>query len=163
MPTIAQSVFFVGAIFGGLLFGWIADRYGRIPSLVCTNMVGAIAGIATAFTNNFWTFTICRFFVGFAFDSAFTIMYILGKSMFWIIFFAELTKFWLLIVLEYVGPSYRTFIANMSIALFFGTAACAVPWIAFYLSNWKLIAICTSVPLLLSIFTPWIVPESARY
>lgn len=66
-------------------------------------------------------------------------------------------------MLEYVGPSYRTFIANMSIALFFGTAACTIPWIALYLNDWRLMAICTSAPLLLSIFTPWIVPESARY
>lgn len=70
---------------------------------------------------------------------------------------------YLFIVLEYVGPRYRTFIANMSIALFFGTGACAIPWIALYLNNWKLLSICTSVPLLLSIFTPWVVPESARY
>ncbi len=65
---------------GGLLFGRIADRYGRIPSLMASNTVGAVAGIATAFTNDIWSFTVCRFFVGFAFDSCFTIMYILGKD-----------------------------------------------------------------------------------
>lgn len=80
LPTIAQSVFFIGAIVGGLLFGWIADRYGRIPSLVATNVIGAVFGIATAFTNDIWSFTVCRFFVGFAFDNCFTIMYILGEG-----------------------------------------------------------------------------------
>lgn len=66
---------------GGLLFGWIADRYGRIPSLMGANVLGAVAGIGTAFTHDFWSFTVCRFFVGFAFDNCFTLMYILGKAM----------------------------------------------------------------------------------
>lgn len=61
LPTIAQSVFFAGAVFGGLIFGWIADRYGRIPSLVGSNVVAGLAGIATAFSYNFFTFTVCRF------------------------------------------------------------------------------------------------------
>ncbi|KAG4067767.1 hypothetical protein HA402_005539 [Bradysia odoriphaga] len=143
LPTIAQSVFFVGAIVGGLIFGRIADRYGRVPSLMAANVVGAVGGIATAFTNDFWSFTICRFFVGFAFDNCFMIMYIL--------------------VMEYVGPRYRTFIGNMSIALFFGTMACLIPWIAIYVGDWKLLSIYTSAPLLLVLLTPWVVPESARW
>ena len=65
-------------------------------------------------------------------------------------------------MLEYVGPRYRTFVANMSIALFFTFAACILPWIAYYLANWKLLALVTSLPLLLSVLTPLAVPESAR-
>lgn len=79
-PAIAQSVFFVGAIVGGLLFGWVADRFGRIPAVVGSNMFGFLAGVLTAFSHDFWTFTICRFFLGFAFDNCFTMMYILGEA-----------------------------------------------------------------------------------
>lgn len=79
LPTIAQSIFFIGAIFGGLIFGWIADQYGRIPALIGSNVMGFLAGVATAFTNTFWQFALCRFFVGFAFDNCFTMMYILGN------------------------------------------------------------------------------------
>uniref|UniRef100_A0A182QEZ0 Major facilitator superfamily (MFS) profile domain-containing protein n=1 Tax=Anopheles farauti TaxID=69004 RepID=A0A182QEZ0_9DIPT len=143
LPTLAQSIFFLGAIVGGLLFGWIADRYGRIPALAGCNLVGFAAGVATAFVGNFWQFSLCRFLVGFAFDNCFTMMYIL--------------------VLEYVGPKWRTFVANMSIALFFTTASCALPWIAYYLADWKTFAIVTSAPLALAILTPVLVPESARW
>ncbi|XP_011305803.1 organic cation transporter protein [Fopius arisanus] len=143
LPTISQSIFFVGAIFGGLIFGFIADRYGRIPALVGCNIVGCIAGCFTALATNFWLFTLCRFFVGFAFDNCFTMMYIL--------------------VLEYVGPKWRTFVANMSIALFFTFAACILPWIAYFLADWRMTCIATSLPLLLAIATPWFVPESARW
>ncbi|XP_031842357.1 organic cation transporter protein-like isoform X1 [Nomia melanderi] len=143
LPTTAQSVFFIGAIFGGLIFGWIADQYGRIPALIGANMMGFIAGVATAFSNSFWQFTLCRFFVGFAFDNCFTMMYIL--------------------VLEYVGPKWRTFVANMSIAMFFTFAACVLPWIAYFLADWRMTCIATSVPLVLAIVTPWLIPESARW
>ncbi|XP_034244931.1 organic cation transporter protein [Thrips palmi] len=143
LPNVAQSVFFGGAIVGGLLFGWVADRWGRVPALVGSNMVGLAAGIATAWAGSFWVFALCRFFVGFAFDNCFTMMYIL--------------------VLEYVGPKWRTFVANMSIAIFFTMAASLLPWLAYWLADWRLLCIATSAPLLLAALTPWLVPESARW
>ncbi|KZC09853.1 Organic cation transporter protein [Dufourea novaeangliae] len=143
LPTAAQSIFFIGAIFGGLIFGWIADQYGRIPALIGSNLMGFLAGVATAFSQSFWQFTLCRFFVGFAFDNCFTMMYIL--------------------VLEYVGPKWRTFVANMSIAMFFTFAACILPWIAYWLADWRMTCIATSVPLVLAVVTPWVIPESARW
>ncbi|KAG4075818.1 hypothetical protein HA402_003644 [Bradysia odoriphaga] len=143
LPTIAQSLFFLGAITGGLSLGWIADRFGRVPALVAANVVGGAAGIITAFANSFWTFTVCRYFAGFAFDNCFTLMYIL--------------------VLEYVGPKWRTFVANMCTAIYFGIGALVMPWIAFYVNDWKMLTIVLSAPLLFAIFTPWLVPESARW
>ncbi|GLH08678.1 Organic cation transporter protein [Gryllus bimaculatus] len=93
LPTVAQALFFCGSMVGGLVFGWIADRYGRVPALVGTNMIGFVAGLATYFVTNFWQFCVCRFVLGLAFDNCFTMMYIL--------------------VLEYVGLKWRTFVANM--------------------------------------------------
>ncbi|XP_028178927.1 carcinine transporter-like isoform X1 [Ostrinia furnacalis] len=141
--TTAQAVFFCGAIVGGLIFGWIADKYGRVPALLGTNMAGFLAGVGTAFSNSFWSFCLCRFLVGLAYDNCFVIMYI--------------------IVLEYVGPKWRTFVANMSIAVYFTFAACLLPWIALGVADWKVYTLITSVPLALSILTPWVVPESARW
>lgn len=79
LPSIAQAVFFCGAILGGLVFGWVADKHGRIPAIVGTNIIGFAAGIATAFCYTFWEFCVCRFLVGMAFDNCFTMMYILGE------------------------------------------------------------------------------------
>lgn len=143
LPSIAQAIFFVGAIVGGLLFGWIADRYGRVSALLGTNMMGFIGGVATASVSNFWGFCVCRFLVGMAFDNCFTMMYIL--------------------VLEYVGPKWRTFVANMSIAIFFTFATCILPWMAWYIADWRVLSLVTSVPLVISIFAPWVLPESARW
>lgn len=66
-------------------------------------------------------------------------------------------------MLEYVGPKWRTFVANMSIAIFFTIASCMLPWLALWLANWQWLAVVVSVPLILAVFTPWCVPESARW
>ncbi|CAK1546530.1 unnamed protein product [Leptosia nina] len=142
-PATAQAIFFCGAIVGGLIFGWIADKYGRIPALVGTNMMGFLAGVGTAFCNSFWSFALCRFLVGLAFDNCFTMMYIL--------------------VLEYVGPKWRTFVANMSIAIFFTLGASILPWIALWAGDWRRYALGISIPFVFAAATPWLVPESARW
>nr|CAD7198155.1 unnamed protein product [Timema douglasi] len=178
LASVAQAVFFCGAILGGLVFGWIADRYGRIPALVGTNTVGLVAGVATAFCNTFWAFCLCRFLVGLAFDNCFTMMYILEVKEG---FGNQINlcrdrrlspgppaqKFNTLPlrqpVLEYVGPQWRTFVANMSIALYFTLASCILPWMAYFIADWRMLCVATSVPLALAIITPWIVPESARW
>lgn len=65
-------------------------------------------------------------------------------------------------VLEYVGPSYRTLVANLSIALFYTLGTTVLPWIAWWLSDWRVFSLATSVPMALSLFAYWVVPESAR-
>lgn len=75
----------------------------------------------------------------------------------------QLGFFFVPVVLEYVGPKWRTFVANMSIAIFFTFAACILPWIAWFVADWRMLCHVTSVPLALAILTPWFVPESARY
>ncbi|CAB3253935.1 unnamed protein product [Arctia plantaginis] len=142
-PATAQSIFFCGGIVGGFIFGWIADKYGRVPALVGTNLAGFAGGIGTIFTNDFWSFCLCRFIVGLAYDNCFLIMYI--------------------VVLEYVGRKWRTFVANMSIAVYFTFAACILPWIAIGVDDWKIYTLVISAPLALALITPWIVPESARW
>lgn len=66
------------------------------------------------------------------------------------------------LVIEYTGVRWRTFVANMSIGTFFTAAMCLTPWIAIWSNGWRMFTFITTVPLLLVILTPLIVPESAR-
>lgn len=143
LGSAAQSAFFVGSIVGGLIFGYIADHYGRIPALVSCNAVGFFASIATAFCNSFVSFAICRLIVGTSFDNCFNILFI--------------------IVIEYVGPKYRTLVANMSFGIYFAAAAGLLPWIAYWIADWRTLSVVTAVPLVTAFLGPWIVPESARW
>lgn len=139
----AQSMFFVGSIVGGFLVGWIADRFGRIPAAVCSNMIGAVAGTATIFVNNFTEFTICRFFMGMSYDNCMMMIYLL--------------------ILEYTAPRYRTRLTNLSMAVFFTAGAVALPWISLACGHWQKVALATSLPMFLSLMTPFIIPESPRW
>ncbi|XP_026475528.1 carcinine transporter-like [Ctenocephalides felis] len=143
LPSFAQAIFFCGAIVGGLLFGWVADRYGRIPALTGTNVVGFLAGMGTAFVTNFWQFCLCRFLIGMAFDNCFTMMYIL--------------------VLEYTGPKWRTFVTNMALGVFFATATCSMAWLAAYIDDWRKFTLITAMPMAFGFLVPFIIPESARW
>ncbi|XP_023246156.1 organic cation transporter protein-like, partial [Copidosoma floridanum] len=143
LGSAAQSAFFAGSIIGGLIFGYIADHYGRLPALVACNSVGFFASIATALCTEFWSFALARFVVGTSFDNCFNIIFI--------------------IVIEYVGPKYRTLMANMSFGIYFAIASGILPWIAYWVRDWKMLSVLSALPLVVAFVTPWIVPESARW
>lgn len=139
----AQSIYFVGSIVGGFIVGWVADRYGRIPAAVFANMIGCVAGVVSIFAKTFVEFSICRFFMGMSYDNCMMMMYLL--------------------VLEYVGPKYRTIIANAPFAIFYTLGVTTLPWISLACGHWKTISLATSIPMALAVLTPFIVPESPRW
>ncbi|XP_031772778.1 carcinine transporter-like [Apis florea] len=141
--STAQAIFFCGSIVGGFLVGWIADHKGRIPALMFCNSIALLSSIATASANSFWSFAICRFLTGLAFDNCINIP--------------------LIIVLEYMAVSKRTLVVNIAFGVHFAIASTILPWMAYYISNWRYFTYVTAIPLLSVIITPWILPESARW
>lgn len=78
--AFGQSTFFIGSVIGTLVFGIFADIVGRIPVLIYAHLMGIIGNGLTIFSTDIVTFSICRFISGFATDSNFVMMYILGES-----------------------------------------------------------------------------------
>jgi MFS family permease len=60
----AGSVYVAGAVAGALLFGRLADRLGRKRLFLLTLLVYMGATVATAFTQGFAGFALCRFVTG---------------------------------------------------------------------------------------------------
>ncbi|XP_012245549.1 carcinine transporter isoform X2 [Bombus impatiens] len=143
LVSTAQSIFFCGSIIGGFLVGWIADHKGRIPALMFCNGIALFASIFTASANSFWSFAVCRFLTGLAFDNCINIP--------------------LIIVLEYMAVSKRTLVVNIAFGVYFAVASTILPWIAYYIANWRYFTYVTAIPLLSVAITPWILPESARW
>lgn len=139
----AQALYFVGSIIGGVLVGWISDRFGRLPAAIVSNMFACIGGILSIFTQNFIQFAFCRLIVGMSYDNCMIMAY--------------------LIVLEYVSPKYKTIFANISAGLFYTIASIALPWIVLVCGDWKTISLVTSVPLGLVLLAPLFIPESPRW
>lgn len=79
---MGQSMFFVGSVVGSLIFGIMADKYGRLPILIISNIMALFGNGLTVFATNVPIFSLCRFVAGLATDSNFVMMYILGNSVY---------------------------------------------------------------------------------
>src|SRR3954466_11978136 len=60
----AAAIYVADACVGALFFGWLTDRLGRKKLFLITLAVYLAATVATAFSESFLFFAICRFFTG---------------------------------------------------------------------------------------------------
>ena len=58
------SIYVAGAVTGAIGFGYLTDRFGRKKLFLVTLGLYLVATTLTAFTWDFYTFAICRFFTG---------------------------------------------------------------------------------------------------
>ncbi|CAH0723017.1 unnamed protein product, partial [Brenthis ino] len=141
--AIAQAIFFVGSIVGGLGIGWIADHFGRLPAGILGNLIGCIAGTSSIFTRNITEFSICRFFMGMSYNTCMIMI--------------------CLLVIEYTAPKYRNIAANLPVSVFFTLGMITLPWIALACENWRTLSLVTSVPMAISLLAPIVIPESPTW
>src|ERR1700761_8900713 len=62
--TAAATFYLAGAVLGALLFGYLTDRLGRRKLFLVTLATYSLATIASAFSWNFFSFALFRFFTG---------------------------------------------------------------------------------------------------
>ena len=61
---LQATVYLIGAVLGSLCFGYLTDRMGRKRLFDITLGAYLVATLATAFSESFWMFAVCRFFTG---------------------------------------------------------------------------------------------------
>lgn len=66
-------------------------------------------------------------------------------------------------VVEYMAVNRRTLVVNVAFGLYFALGSTVLPWIAYYVANWRFFAYVSALPMMSVFITPWILPESARY
>jgi MFS family permease len=59
-----MSATLISAAFGGLGFGWIADRFGRVRALTWSVLIYSIATGLCGFTHSAWQLMLCRVVLG---------------------------------------------------------------------------------------------------
>ncbi|XP_020285318.1 organic cation transporter 1-like isoform X2 [Pseudomyrmex gracilis] len=141
-PSTSTTFFYVGSLFGNVVFGWIADKWGRRTAFFAILFLEVIFSIATSFSPNYVIYTALRTVNGLFFPAIYQIPFILA--------------------LELMGPRYRTF-AGMVICMFFATAMSLLALLGYLLRHWYTLSLATSVPFVVLFSYYWIIPESPRW
>ena len=139
---LSTGIFFVGAGFGGLILGKVADTYGRKHVLFMSIGCLILIGLVSAFAPNIYVFITMRCLSGVFYSGT------LGQMM--------------VMAVELVSPNRRPFAAN-SVWLFYSLALCIVALKAYFIENWKIVLISCTAPYFVVILFYKQVPESVRW
>ncbi|KAM6956567.1 solute carrier family 22 member 7-like [Aplochiton taeniatus] len=136
------TIFFFGVMLGAIVFGTLCDRFGRRNILLISYATSAVFGLSSAFSNSFLMFAVLRFMTGFGLTGISIISVVL--------------------CIEWVDIKHRTLIGVVgSMAWSIGNVMLAA--MAYLVNDWRMLIITVTAPLVLSIFTWWWIPESARW
>ncbi|XP_041461643.1 organic cation transporter protein-like [Lytechinus variegatus] len=142
LPDYAQSVFYVGNLVGSFVFGVLADKIGRYPTLFICLGVQAGFGVLVAFSPNYWVYIVLRFFQAAGNKAVLQVAFVIG--------------------LEFVGPKWRT-VTGITVQVFFASSYMFLAIIAYFVRYWRTLQIIISAPLFLFFLLMPFIPESARW
>lgn len=136
------TIFFIGVMFGAVTFGSLSDRYGRRILLLVSYVSAMLFAVASAFSTSYVMFAVLRFFTGFCITGIVIISTVLS--------------------VEWVDIEHRKLVGVIdSLSWTFGNTI--FPAIAYFVTEWRLLIVSVTSPLILAIITWRWIPESARW
>lgn len=142
LASLAQSMYFFGFLVTVFGAGQLSDKFGRKPILYLCIAWTFFFGMICTFSQNFWLFAICRFFLSLGRASTFLIIYVL--------------------LMEVVGKEYR-----LIVGLFdkFGWALgqMILPGIVWLFRDWFYLELISALPYVIILPLWWVSPESPRW
>ncbi|XP_069100955.1 organic cation transporter protein-like isoform X2 [Argopecten irradians] len=142
VPVYIQMVIYGGSFCGSLLQGIVADSIGR-KKTICMSLIFLLgSGLSTAWSVNYYMFTVLRFLQGMFSRGVYIPAFVLG--------------------IELVGPTKRQY-AGFLLNFFYSGGSVLLAGIGYGFRHWKYIQIVSTAPLLLSLIYWWIIPESPRW
>ncbi|VBB34019.1 unnamed protein product [Acanthocheilonema viteae] len=134
--------FYIGSFIGNVLFGYIADKFGRRLSFFMILATLVVCGTTNSFAWDIHSFMILRFLTGLAFPALFQLPFIIS--------------------MEFMGESGRIF-TSILIDVFFGTALVLLGVLAMFVRRWRQLIFLSNAPFILLFTYYFIVPESPRW
>ncbi|KAH3882706.1 hypothetical protein DPMN_006650 [Dreissena polymorpha] len=142
LSSLATTIYFCGVMLGGLVFGHLADKFGRKPVMLFTLFFPILVGIATAFVPWYAGFVTLRFIQGVLMQGLQTSTYTLAMELFL--------------------PRHRSY-AGAILECFWGLSVMVIPLLAYLLPNWRHLQLVITLPSILAVMYICIIPESLRW
>jgi SHS family sialic acid transporter-like MFS transporter len=165
---IVTAMFLVGAAAGGLVFGWLGDRYGRVRAMTLAVIIYSLFSALGAFAQEPWQLAVPRLLASFGMGGEWALGVALvmeawpstSRPLMAGIIGAASNLGFLLIAL--IGLGLASFIGSVS-----GMLHAIMPetWADALLANsaWRLLFLLGAGPALFSLFMIFFVPESEKW
>lgn len=142
LTNLATTIYFTGVMAGGLVFGDLADRFGRRLCMFITLYSALAVSFVSAFSVNYVMFVCLRFALGVLQQGLQNTVYTL--------------------VIEQFQPQHRPY-AAVIVELFFSSSIMLLAGLAYGLRYWRHLQLAVALIPVVTIFYPWVIPESLRW
>ncbi|KAJ8312215.1 hypothetical protein KUTeg_009588 [Tegillarca granosa] len=130
LGKLATTIYFCGVMVGGLLCGYLADKFGRRPVMLASLYLPILIGLGTAFANSYTLFVSLRFFQGICMQGLQTSTYVM--------------------VMELSLPQYRG-IAGALLECYWGATVIITGGVAYLLQTWRHIQLAIALPSIITV------------
>ncbi|KAL3856232.1 hypothetical protein ACJMK2_011009 [Sinanodonta woodiana] len=142
LSSLATTIYFCGVMCGGILFGHIADKFGRRLVMLLTLYLPIFVAVGIYFAPWYWLFAVLRFIQGILMQGLQTSTYTMAMELFL--------------------PKYRSH-AGVLFECFWGVGVMLLPALAYLIQDWRYLQLAVSLPSILAFCYICIVPESLRW
>ncbi|XP_058806024.1 carcinine transporter isoform X2 [Phymastichus coffea] len=141
-PTLGLVALNAGGPIGVYMFGNLNDRFGRRLSFFACLAILIIGAVLTAVAIDFWSWAATRAVVGLTIPAVYQIPFIIS--------------------LELVGPNYRSLVTVLT-CMFYTIGLCMLAGVTYFIQEWRILSLVTSLPFTIYFFYWWFLPESPRW
>lgn len=142
LKQMGQTIYMGGVLVGAIVFGSLADKYGRRILLLISNLLMAVSGTCAAFSTSFSLYCLFRFGCGMALSG-------LGLNTF-------------SLIVEWIPTRVRTVVGTLT-GYCYTVGQLLLAALAYFIRDWRWLTLAVSLPFYVSFLYSWWFLESSRW